>query len=54
MVKELMELYEKNEVFRSYVDRYCKKNNKDVKEAILDVIVQAYANQLLEGNTNAV
>lgn len=51
---DYMKLYEENKTFRGYVDRYCKKHNKDVKEVILDVIVQAYANQLLKGNTNAV
>jgi hypothetical protein len=41
-------LYETNNNFKNYVDRYCRKHEKSVKEALLDVLVRAYGSQVEE------
>ena len=44
---DYLKLYEENEIFHGYVDRYCRKHEKAPKEAVLDVIVRAYADQVV-------
>ena len=41
-------LYEKNEDFKEYVDRYCKKHNIPVQEALDHYIVKDVAKYYLE------
>jgi len=46
------QLYENNEAFRSYVDRYCKKYDVTVAIALEHRIVRNYAEFLVEEGEN--
>lgn len=39
----MKELYEKNYDFKEYVDKYCKKNNISIEEALEHYIVKDVA-----------
>ena len=46
MNKEYKNLYDKNEDFKLYVDKWCKKSNISVEEALEIKVIQNYAEHL--------
>ena len=48
----MRKLYDRNEDFKRYVDKYCFKHGKTVDEAVEDYIVIEYGKMCLEKEAN--
>ena len=49
----MRKLYDRNEDFKRYVDRYCFKHGKTVDEAVKDYIVIEYGKACKEKEANS-
>lgn len=48
--KELFKLYEENEAFRTYVDKYAIRHDININEALQHKIIVNYAEDINGGN----
>lgn len=49
---KVIELYDNNKDFKSYVNKHCKVYNKTVKEALFEKVVLSYAEYVINKNTD--
>lgn len=49
---KVIELYENNKDFKSYVDKHCKVYNKTKREALFEKVVLSYAEYIINKNVD--
>ena len=49
---KVIELYDNNKDFKSYVDKHCKVYNKTVEKALFEKVVLSYAEYIINKNVD--